>query len=284
MSFLIRFITKNALWTFFVFLQIISVILIFTKNSMQRSFIAAQVSAFNAEVSSYIDEGANYLKLKQINEDLVAQNKILLEQVYGKDGISVAQTSIIKDSLAQGQSYTIIDAEVIQNSINRDNNYFTINRGEKQGVEPKMGVIAPNGIAGIVVNATQNYALVQSVLSTKNIRINTALKNAEYFGTLTWNGEDARLMNLSDIPKYVPLKVGDTIVTDGKSSIFPKGLMVGRVAGYEVDTKTGYWAISVELSQKMGQLNKVFLVKNLKREELNEIQEILETTIKEDGQ
>ena len=89
------------------------------------------------------------------------------------------------------------------------------------------------------------------------------------------------MMKLSDIPKYVPIKVGDTVVTDGKSSIFPKGVMIGRVAGYEVDTKTGYWDISVELSQKMGQLQKVFIVKNLKKIELEEIQEVLETAEKE---
>ena len=39
--------------------------------------------------------------------------------------------------------------------------------------------------------------------------------------------------------------------------------MIGRVAGYEVDSKTGYWDISVEL-KKMGQLNKVYVVRNLK--------------------
>ena len=88
-------------------------------------------------------------------------------------------------------------------------------------------------------------------------------------------------MHLANIPKYVSLKIGDTIITDGKSSIFPKGIMIGRISGYEVDSKTGYWDIAVELSQKMGQVQKVFVVKNLKKEELKEIQEVLENTIKE---
>ena len=136
MSFLIRFFTKNALFAFFVFLQIISVILIFTKNSMQRSFIAANVAVFNAWVSEYIDEGANYLTLKQVNEDLVMQNKLLMQQLYGKDSMSIAKVYLIKDTLQKGQTYTIIDAEVVQNSINRNNNYFTINRGKAHGVEP----------------------------------------------------------------------------------------------------------------------------------------------------
>jgi rod shape-determining protein MreC len=65
--------------------------------------------------------------------------------------------------------------------------------------------------------------LVQSVLSVNKIRINAALKNSGYFGTLTWNGDNSRVMHLADIPKYVALKIGDTVVTDGKSAIFPKG-------------------------------------------------------------
>lgn len=284
MSFLLRFLEKNGVVSFFVVLQILSITLIFTQNTMQRSFIAAQVSAFNSWVSGYIDEGASYLKLKQVNEDLVAQNKYLMQKLYGKDSMAVARVSMIKDTLNYGQSYTIMDAEIVQNSINRNNNYFTINRGKAHGIEPKMGVIAPQGIAGIVVSVTKNYALVQSILSTNNIKINAALKNSDYFGTLVWQGEDARIMHLSDIPKYVPIKIGDTIMTDGKSSIFPKGVMIGRIAGYEVDTQTGFWDIAVELSQKMGQTQKVFVVKNLKKEELKEIQEVLETTIKENDQ
>jgi rod shape-determining protein MreC len=89
-------------------------------------------------------------------------------------------------------------------------------------------------------------------------------------------------MHLSDIPKYVPLKVGDTVVTDGKSAIFPKGVMVGRVAGYEVDSKTGFWDISVELSEKMGNISKVYVVKNLKKAEVQKIQDTLQATIKRD--
>lgn len=280
---MIRFFTKNALFTFFVFLQIVSVILIFTKNSMQRSFIAAQVSVFNSWVSGYIDEGTSYLKLKQVNEDLVAQNKALMEQLYGVDSMAIAKVSMIKDTVGEGQSYTIIDAEIVQNTINRNNNYFTINRGKRHGIKPQMGVIAPQGVAGIVVNTTNNYALVQSVLSTNNIKVNAALKNSGYFGTLVWNGDDARVMHLLDIPKYVSIKVGDTVVTDGKSSVFPKGIVIGRVAGYEVDSKTGYWDISVELNQKMGQLQKVFVVKNLKKEEIERIQEVLETIQNEEN-
>ena len=282
MGFLIRLFSKNGLFLFFLFLQLIAVTLIFSRNSMQQSFAAGQATVFNAWVSGYIDQGTSYLKLKQINEDLVAQNKALMAQVYGKGQSGNPQFRRVTDTIGGGQIYTFVDADIVNNSITRNDNYFTIDRGKRHGVFPKMGVIAPNGIAGIVVNTTNNYALVQSVLSVNKIRINAALKNTGFFGTLTWKGDNSRTMHLADIPKYVPLKVGDTVLTDGKSSIFPQGIMIGRIAGYEVDSKTGYWDISVELNQKMGNLQKVLVVRNLKKLELKQIQDTLDATIKND--
>jgi len=283
MGYLLRLFSKNALFVFFIFLQIIAVVLIFSKNTMQQSFLAAKTAAFNARVAGYIDEGTSYLKLKQINEDLVMQNKALLKEIYGKEGAANPRFRRVHDTIGGGQIYTFVDGEVVYNSINRQNNYFTINRGKLHGVAAKMGVIAPNGIAGIVINTTDHYALVQSVLSVNKIKISAALKNSGYFGTLSWRGDDSRMMHLSDIPKYVSLKVGDTVVTDGRSAIFPKGVMVGKVSGYEVDTKTGFWDVSVELNEKMGPLNKVFVVKNLKKIEVQKIQDTLQAQIDKDG-
>ncbi|ACU06575.1 Rod shape-determining protein mreC [Flavobacteriaceae bacterium 3519-10] len=279
MGFLLRLFSKNGLFVFFIFLQLVALILIFSRNSMQQSWIAGQTAAFNSWVSGYIDEGASYLKLKQINDQLVVQNKQLMEQVYGKNSSVVPQFRKVHDTIGGGQIYTFVDGEIVFNSINRKDNYFTINRGRRDGVLPQMGVMAPKGIAGIVINATNSYALVQSVLSLNKIKINASLKKSGYFGTLTWRGDDSRTMHLSDIPKYVPLQVGDTVVTDGKSAIFPQGIMIGKVAGYEVDSKTGFWDISVELSEKMGNLSKIYVVKNLKKAEVQKIQDTLQATI-----
>lgn len=279
MGSMLRFFSKNGFFVFFLFLQLIALVLIFTRNSMQQSWLAGQTASFNSWVSGYIDEGASYLKLKQINEQLLTQNKALMKQVYG---VYAAQRPVFRkvhDTIGGGQIYTFVDGEIVFNSINRRDNYFTINRGRRDGVLPQMGVMAPNGIAGIVINSTNSHALVQSVLSINKIKINASLKNSGYFGTLTWRGDDSRTMHLADIPKYVPLQVGDTIVTDGKSAIFPQGVMIGKVAGYEVDSKTGFWDISVELSEKMGNLSKIYVVKNLKKAEVQQIQDTLQATI-----
>lgn len=280
MGFLLRLFSKNGLFVFFIFLQLIALVLIFSRNSMQQSWIAGQSAAFNSWVSGYIDQGTSYLKLKQINDQLVAQNKSLMVELYGKNTVANPEFRKVHDTIGGGQIYTFVDGEIVFNSINRKDNYFTINRGKRDGVLAKMGVMAPEGIAGIVINTTDSYSLVQSVLSLNKIKINASLKKSGYFGTLTWRGDDSRLMHLADIPKYVPLQVGDTVVTDGKSAIFPQGIMIGKIAGYEVDTKTGFWDIAVELSEKMGNLSKIYVVKNLKKADVVKIEDTLKATIK----
>ncbi len=282
MGFLLRLLSKNGLFVFFIFLQLIAIVLIFSRNSMQQSWIAGQSAAFNSWVSGYIDEGTSYLKLKQTNDQLVAQNKSLMETLYGKDALTNPEFRKVHDTIGGGQIYTFVDGEIVYNSVNRKDNYFTINRGKRDGVLPKMGVMAPGGIAGIVINTTDSYSLVQSILSLNKIKINASLKKSGYFGTLTWRGDDSRIMHLSDVPKYVPLQVGDTIITDGKSSIFPQGIMIGKIAGYEVDSKTGFWDIAVELSEKMGNLTKIYVVKNLKKAEVRKIEDTLQATIRRD--
>ena len=280
MGFLLRLFSKNGLFVFFIFLQLIALVLIFSRNSMQQSWFAGQSAAFNSWVSGYIDQGTSYLKLKQINDQLVAQNKSLMVELYGKNTVANPEFRKVHDTIGGGQIYTFVDGEIVFNSINRKDNYFTINRGKRDGVLAKMGVMAPEGIAGIVINTTDSYSLVQSVLSLNKIKINASLKKSGYFGTLTWRGDDSRLMHLADIPKYVPLQVGDTVVTDGKSAIFPQGIMIGKIAGYEVDTKTGFWDIAVELSEKMGNLSKIYVVKNLKKADVVKIEDTLKATIK----
>jgi len=278
MNFLIRLFAKNGFLIFFIFLQALAVILIFRKNSMQQTFIAAKSSALMASAYSHVNELTDYLKLKKINDELISHNKILLTELYGKD--HSLESNIVRKHDDSEQSYTFIEANIIFNSITRSENYFTINKGKNHGVELEMGVISPNGVLGIVVNTTDNYSLVQSILSTNKIRISSSIKSSGYFGTLSWRGEDARIMNLSDIPKYVEVKLGDTIVTDGKSSIFPKGIMIGKIIDYDIDPKTGFWDISVELNEKMGTIQRVFVVKNLRRKEIKQIQKVFNNSLK----
>ena len=126
------------------------------------------------------------------------------------------------------------------------------------------------GIIGITDNSSSGYARVQSILN-RNSKINARLKNSNYFGSLSWNGENYNTVQLSDIPRQAPLKIGDTIETDGKSTIFPEGVLIGTVSKINKGN-TADNIVDVTLFNDMSNLGYVYIVKNLDKNEIKSLE------------
>ena len=149
---------------------------------------------------------------------------------------------------------------------------MTINRGERHGIKTDMGVISDRGLVGIVSRVSKNFATVQSILNT-NSRTNAKLKSSGHFGTLIWNTKDPNVVQLIDIPRLAELTVGDTIVTGGKSVIFPEGILIGVVKDYKPDTKDdNYYTVDVALFNDMTSIEHVYLIENSYAEEILELE------------
>ena len=136
-----------------------------------------------------------------------------------------------------------------------------------------MAVINSLGIIGITENTSENYTRVQSILN-KNSKINARLKgNSTYFGTLKWNSEDYNTVQLHDIPRQAPLKIGDTIETGGKSTIFPEGIPIGTVSKIN-KRNTANSKIDVSLFNDMSNLRNVYIIKNLHKIEIQSLEKM----------
>jgi rod shape-determining protein MreC len=186
--------------------------------------------------------------------------------------IDSALKKVVTDTIRK-QQYTFLTARVVNNSINRRNNYLTLNKGSLQGVQAEMGVICPDGIVGIVKDVSEHFSSVISVLH-KDSRISTKIKKNGYIGSLMWEGYNAGYAILKDIPKHVKLAVGDTLVTSQFSAIFPEGIMVGVIDKF--DSKPGdFYLIDVKLSTDFDNLSYVYLVTNVLKEEQKKLEEPL---------
>ena len=130
-----------------------------------------------------------------------------------------------------------------------------------------MGVFNANGIVGQVTYVTDNYAAVMSVLS-KDFKVSAKLKKSEYFGNMHWDGINSTTATLEEIPKHVPIKVGDTIVTSGFSELFPRNIMIGTVKKFWTEPDKNFLNVTVSLSTDFGNLSYVYVVKNFGRGEL----------------
>ena len=169
-----------------------------------------------------------------------------------------------------GQQYSHTSGEVVENSINKQKNFFTINKGRLQGISTDMAVASFNSVAGVVVGCSDNYSVAMSLLNL-DFRLSVRIKSSGYFGSLSWDGRNYRYAVLGEIPQHISVSVGDTIETTGYSAIFPEGMMVGTVSEYE---KRGgdFYRISVALITDFKKLHFVDVIGNLKKGEKVELE------------
>lgn len=270
MSVLSKFLLKNSRFFLFLFLQALALTFTFSKNIYHNSILENKIISFKGSIDSKISNFKYYFNLKHENDRLLKENNYYRNLFLGKSKKIKPEYIEILDSTKYKQSYHYTPADIVSNSINRVNNYLIINKGTSQNIKPEMGVITSTGVVGMIVNSTPNFSKVMSILN-KNTKVNARLRSNKYYGTLLWDGEDSRIMKLSDIPKYVNINIGDTIETDGKSRIYPEGILIGRISSKTIDDESGNWDISVELFQDMGNIQKVYIVNNIDREEIKSL-------------
>ncbi|MGB5358998.1 MAG: rod shape-determining protein MreC, partial [Eudoraea sp.] len=211
------------------------------------------------------DGVTQYFNLNEENQKLVEENQKLQNLLLNLDIEDTVQLDTTKFNFA------IITGRIIKNSYSSPNNYITINKGTNDGIKQDMGVITAKGILGIVEHTTKNYASVQSILNTKS-NINAKIKNTNYFGSLIWDGQGYNQVKLEDIPRLVPLLVGDTIVTGAMSSIFPENIPIGTIKKFDLNVSKSFYSIDVELFNDMSNVKNIYIIYNKNRPEILELE------------
>jgi len=268
------FIKYNAFFLLII-LEIISFYMIVNNNKKQNQVYVSSANRVTGSFYERYDKIIGFWNLGDVNEELANDNKRLLEQLPNAYFDNQVDTIEVRDSFFE-QQYEYIPAKVVNNSVNRYDNYLTLNRGKSHGLRNNTGVITSNGIVGVVQKVSKNYAVVMSVLH-HNTRISAKLKESEYFGSLVWKNNDPLYMYLDAIPKHAIIELGDTIITSSYSSKFPEGIMVGVVENAEVVKGSNFYEVKVKLSSDMSNLSHVFVVNNLLKEEKETLEKKVNT-------
>lgn len=250
-------------------LELIALILTIQYHSYNKSkFINSANNVAGGWYNSF-SSFKSYLYLRSENKILANENR------YFRNYIKQNQTNYFafKDSISvlNKQKYIYASAEIINNDFHKNNNYITINKGEKDSVVVDMAVISPLGIVGVITNTSKNYATAISVLNS-NFRTNAKIKHRDYYGTITWDGNNKQIVQLEDVPRQAILKVGDTIVTGGRSAIFPKDTPIGTVNSVVYKENNGYQKIDVALFNDITQITQIYLIKNLDQLEIKALE------------
>ena len=262
---IIKFIIRYKNFLLYIFFLTISLVLTVQSHSYHQSkffnssnWIAGNIYGLSYSVTSYFD-------LNKENKRLVQENKRLRHQLFNKTPMDTIEIDTAHTR------YTVIPGQVIKNSYANLRNYITINRGKNDGIKQDMGVITNLGILGIIENTSDNFATVQSILND-NSNINATIKNTNHFGSLIWDAKNYNVVQLIDIPRLVPLNVGDTIVTGAMSSIFPENIPIGTIKKFDLDVSKSFYRIDVDLFNDMTNIKNVYIISNLNRKEILELE------------
>ncbi|HEU0226681.1 MAG TPA: rod shape-determining protein MreC [Arachidicoccus soli] len=267
------FLFIRRFFTFFTFL-ILQVLCISFLVKYNKSYEAAYSNAahnFTGKIDKKYNNIQYYFDLKKTNQALADENAKLRNALstfthsadsLNEDKLYTMVDTLNKDTLGNVRKYEYYAAKVVNNSLTSDNNYITIEKGAKDGIEKDMAVMGTNGIVGHVVSVSPNYSIVMSLLN-HNSRVSAMLKNSNVPGIVEWGGKRVNVLQLNNIPKSAKLKRGDTVLTSNLSGNFPEGLMVGRVLDIQSkDAASNFYNITVSSSTNFYTLQYVYVIKN----------------------
>lgn len=269
---IINFLIRNKHFILFIFLLAVALAFTFQSNSFHRSKFINSSNWFSGSLYQTNANISEYFNLKEENKKLFQENTLLRNSLFNLS--DTINTHFEADSTSYLHQYKVISGKVINNSFSKAKNYLTINKGKKDNVIQDVGVISSNGIVGIIESVSTNYSTAQSILNSLS-KINAKLKNTNHFGTLIWNTKNPNIVQLIDIPRLAPVKIGDTVITGGMSAIFPEGIPIGHILDYHFNESRNYYIINVTLFNDMTNLKHIYLIKNLLKKEQDSLEALL---------
>jgi rod shape-determining protein MreC len=240
---LLIFITKyNAFFLFLIF-EASSFVIYVKYNSFQKASFNNSTNKVTGALYTQVNEFYDYMALREINDSLANENARLRNQLKASFYVDTLGKRKVNDTIYK-QQYTYVVAKVINNSVNRSNNYITIDRGSRQGIVKGMGVICSSGLVGKVVFVGEHLSIVQSLLH-KDSRFSAMLAKNKEIGYIEWSDDlDPHKGYLKDVSNNAQPKLGEQVVTS-EFSLFPAGIPIGKVSN--LHTKAGGFALNMEV-------------------------------------
>jgi len=260
---LIRFIQKYSNLLLFLLLEIIAIVFIVQSSNFQRSKLVGLNRQVTGYLFSKVDGAREYFSLKEVNQQLAYEN-VELRNKLGQISELMDSATVVSD-VQQSIHYFYVPSRIVHNSISKQLNYITLDKGNKHGVFRDMGVISDQGLVGIVLESSHNFATVIPVIN-RDFRLSVKIKSNNYAGILQWEGVSPQQAILTEIPFHVNILESDTVLTSGFSSIFPEGIRVGTIESFSLE-KGNFYDIKIKLSTDFQSLFHVNVIRNYRQEE-----------------
>jgi rod shape-determining protein MreC len=278
------FIRRYFTFLAFVLLQVFCLWMLFKFNRVHHAAFLGVANEVTGSVNTQVDKLDDYFHQGEENKRVHRMNDSLLNLLKSNFNVTdTAQMAVVDsfmvDSIRTYRRFVWRDAKVVYNTVNSTKNFLQLNRGSKFGIRDNMSVLNSDGsVVGVVVNVSPNFAQVMSLLHVQN-SVSAALKKSGDAGKVKWDGKDPRFVQMEGISKSVDVKLGDTVLTSPYTYNFPPGRLIGTVAGMANDPATGFYMLKIRTAVNFSNIQQVFVVDNLLRDEQMQLEKDSERKI-----
>jgi len=264
------FIRRFFVFICFILLQIVCIVLLSNSSKTHQAFFAAQANEVTGKIDKQYSGVKDYLALKQENDKLQLENARLLNMLKSDyeapdSTIKIVIDTLLRDTLNRPRKYTFLPAKVVGNTVSSQSNYLMLERGSKQGVKKNMSVISPQGIVGVVVEVSENYSKVMSLLH-RNTIVSAIIKKNNSSGIVYWDGTDPHYAYMRQVSKSAQVVKGDTVLTSTYST-YPGFISIGTVEEIKVDATSNFYVLKVKTSTNFFNIQHAYIVDNVRYEE-----------------
>ncbi len=263
------FIFRYHAFFLLLMLETVCVALMIQNNGFHRAAFLNVSDEFVGKSYKVYNEVTDYIRLGEENRLLADENSRLRNTLPNSYYADTSSIKTVRDTIRH-TLYHYIPARVIQTSTNRLNNYIYINKGRDHGIKPRMAVIGPNGVVGIVKSVSDHFASLYSMLHSQ-VTVSARVKQNGSRGTVKWDGKSPYYVNLEEITRQEQLHQRDTIFTSGVSRLFPDNIPIGIVESFDLIEPGNFYDIRVMLSTDFKKLDYVYVVSNIMHEEMDSL-------------
>ena len=93
-------------------------------------------------------------------------------------------------------------------------------------------------------------------------------------GYVNWEGKDPSKLKLLYVPKHLDIVEGSDVVSSSFDSIYPKGILIGKIISVNREVNSNFYDIDISSSQNFYSISKVYVINNFMYEEKKSLEKI----------
>ena len=266
---IIDLLYRMRFFLLFLLLETVGFALVVGQYRYHHSVLHSVAGDMFYSISSTLNSWTRFFSLSAENNRLMEENARLKEMLSIDDKHANALLPYVDTTTSRAVPYSYIPARIVKNSTRMLKNYIVLNRGAKDGVMIDDAVITDSSVVGMIVDVSAHFSLCRSILHTDSY-VSARFTSNDYHGSVVWNGKDRTRVSMQDVSRVASITVGDTVITDSRSSLLPEGLVVGVVESFTIP-ESDFYDITLRLNEDYETLHNVYIIRYAHRDELNQM-------------